>query len=91
MAQDLPSKKQDPIVHKSFWLTLPGFLALLIFGMIGYYIIAAHRAHIAGFFAAFPWILLALLCPLMHLMHGKHHGGNHHHRNKDDSSPKDRE
>lgn len=78
--------------EKSFWITIPGIIALIIIAIIGYYIITAHGAHIAGYFAAFPWIFLVLLCPLMHLMHGGHGGhGKHSHHSHDkekDSSEK---
>lgn len=81
--------RQQPPTNRSFWLTLPGLLAVVIFAIIAFYIIAEHRAHIGGFFAAFPWLLLILLCPLMHLMHG----GHHHHRKKDSekNSPEKRD
>lgn len=72
-------QSQKSSENRSFWFSLPGILAVVIFAIIAFYIIAEHRAHIGGFFAAFPWLLLILLCPLMHLMHG----GHHHHRNKD--------
>ncbi|KTD53902.1 DUF2933 domain-containing protein [Legionella quateirensis] len=74
-----------------------GFILILIFVIIGYYLFTEHRAHVIGFLAAFPWwILLFLLCPLMHLFHGGHGGHSNHktqHDKKDnnlDSNEKDR-
>lgn len=51
-----------------------GFLAVA-----AYFLIAEHRAHLAGWL---PFILLAL-CPLMHLFHG--HGGHGGHGGTPDS------
>lgn len=51
-----------------------GFLAVA-----AYFLIAEHRAHLAGWL---PFILLAL-CPLMHLFHG--HGGHGGHGGAPDS------
>lgn len=75
------SQQQKNSEDKSFWFSIRGCVALIIIAIIGYYLITEHRAHIAGFFAGFPWILLILLCPLMHLMHGGH---GHHHKPKND-------
>lgn len=94
---NLPNKEQEKASEKSFWFTLPGIIALIIIAIIGYYLITEHGAHIAGFFAGFPWLLLLLLCPLMHFfMHGKHSGhsgGNdankHHHEGRKDPSGKE--
>lgn len=71
--------------QKSIWQTLSTFTAVIIIGIIGYYLITEHRAHVVSFFASFPWwILIFLLCPLMHFMHGKHggHGDGHHHEDE---------
>jgi amino acid transporter len=50
--------QQERTKSKSFWLTPSGLVALIIILIIGYYLIAEDGAHIAGFFAAFPWLLL---------------------------------
>lgn len=74
----------------SSWSFARGLILLSIFVIIGYYLITEHRAHVAGFFANFPWwILLFLLCPLMHFFHGGHgsHGQQdekHDHKNDDE-------
>ena len=43
-----------------------GFLAVA-----GFFFFTEHRAHLMG---ALPFVLLAL-CPLMHLLHGRHRHG----------------
>ena len=61
---------------------------LLAFILIaGYFFVAEHRAHLAGYLQYLP-ILLLLACPLLHLfMHGGHdHGAGHDH-----GRPADRE
>ncbi|HCE5375955.1 TPA: DUF2933 domain-containing protein, partial [Legionella pneumophila] len=58
-------------------------------GIISYYLIVEHGAHIASFLGASPLVLLVLLCPLMHLfMHRGHggHGENHHHKSDDEDN-----
>ncbi len=79
MASEQHQHRQDePPKQKSFWQPASNFFALIIIAIIGYYLITQHGAHIAGFFASFPWwILIFLLCPLMHFMHG--HGGHGKH------------
>lgn len=53
-------------------VALIGFLVVAAF-----FLIAEHRAHISGWFAYWPYLLL-LACPLMHLfMHGGHGHGRH--------------
>ncbi|TCO80689.1 DUF2933 family protein [Plasticicumulans lactativorans] len=47
---------------------LLGFLVI-----IGFFLIAEHRAHLLGIL---PWLLL-LACPLMHLFMHHGHGGAH--------------
>ena len=47
---------------------------LLILGILAFFLTAEHRAHAFGIL---PYVLL-LLCPLLHLLHGKHHGGDVH-------------
>jgi amino acid permease len=65
--------------QKAWQPSVRGIILILIFVIIGYYLFTEHRAHVTGFFAAFPWwILLLFLCPLMHLFHGSHRGHSHH-------------
>jgi hypothetical protein len=49
----------------SRWI-FAGFL-----GVAGFFFFTEHRAHLMG---ALPFVLLAL-CPLMHLLHGRHRHG----------------
>ena len=50
-------------------IVLLGFLAIAVF-----FLWTEHRAHLLG---ALPW-LLALACPLMHLLMHRRHGHGHH-------------
>jgi hypothetical protein len=60
----------------SFWTTPNGLAAIVLIGIVVYYLLAEHRAH---FFGALPFLIL-LLCPLMHVfMHGGHRHGGHGH------------
>jgi len=74
--------------ENSRWFSVQGVVAFIIIAIIGYYLLAEHRAHVISLFAAYWWILLFLLCPLMHFMHGGHGGhGDHKDRGKmDDKS-----
>ncbi|WP_412755038.1 DUF2933 domain-containing protein [Legionella pneumophila] len=89
-SQQQPQKGWQPSVR--------GIILILIFMIIGYYLFTEHKAHISDFLAAFPWwILLFLLCPLMHLFHGGHGGHDHHEshshdkkENNSDSQEKDK-
>ncbi len=60
-------------------------------GIISYFLIMEHWAHILPFL---PYLLL-LLCPLMHIfMHGSHghsHGGDQHHHEQPAQHKYDRE
>ncbi|MCW8399411.1 DUF2933 domain-containing protein [Legionella sp. PATHC038] len=81
--------QQKPPEGRHFWRTLPGVIALIIIVIIGYYLIAEHGAHIASFLGASPFLLLILLCPLMHLFMHKGHGGHedsHHHKTENEES-----
>ena len=61
---------------RSFWTTPNGLAAIVLIGIVVYYLLAEHRAH---FFSALPFLIL-LLCPLMHVfMHGGHRHGGHGH------------
>jgi len=53
-------------------------LAAGLFAVIAaFFLIAEHRAHLVGWLAFWPYLLL-LACPLMHLfMHGSHSHGGH--------------
>ncbi|WP_392536720.1 DUF2933 domain-containing protein [Legionella sp. 227] len=80
-------RQQKPQEEKHFWRTPPGVIALIIIVIIGYYLITEHGAHIASLLGASPFLLLILLCPLMHLFMHKGHGGHgdkHHHKPDDD-------
>ena len=53
-------------------------IALIVFLVIAaLFLVAEHRAHLAGWIPYWPYLLL-LACPLMHLfMHGGHGHGGH--------------
>ncbi|MGX8749720.1 DUF2933 domain-containing protein, partial [Legionella pneumophila] len=68
-----PPKPQN---EKRFWSSPSGLVAIVIIGIIGYYLIVEHGVHIASFLGASPLVLLVLLCPLMHLFMHKGHGGH---------------
>ncbi len=53
-------------------------IALIVFLVIAaFFLIAEHQAHLVGWLAFWPYLLL-LACPLMHLfMHGGHGHGGH--------------
>ena len=68
-----------------FWHSRYAIGLVVVGGIAAYFLLAEHRAHIAG---ALPYLLL-LACPLMHLfMHGGH-GGHRHHHHQDKPSPDD--
>lgn len=78
--------------QKDYWRQASHFVAFIIIAIIGYYLITEHKAHVIAFLGSFPWwILLFLLCPLMHFMHG--HGGHgkheehHKHKEENENSP----
>ncbi|HGC5940622.1 TPA: DUF2933 domain-containing protein [Legionella pneumophila] len=89
-------KPPKPQKEKRFWSSPSGMMAVIIIGIIGYYLIVEHGAHIASFLGASPFLLLILLCPLMHLFMHRGHGGheeNHHHKsdNKDTDSSENKD
>lgn len=57
-----------------FWTTPNGLAAIVLIGIVGYYLLTEHRAHV---FAALPWLIL-LLCPLLHVFMHRGHGGHGH-------------
>ena len=68
-----------------FWRSRYAIGLVVVGGIAAYFLLAEHRAHIAG---ALPYLLL-LACPLMHFfMHGGH-GGHGHHHHQDKPSPDD--
>lgn len=72
---------QEP-EKRSWWLSFPGFITIILIIAAGYYLFTEHRAHL---FNILP-LLILLLCPLMHLfMHGRGHGGHNHHHHEDDN------
>ncbi|MHB1947883.1 MAG: DUF2933 domain-containing protein [Gammaproteobacteria bacterium] len=83
-----PTPLEKPPEKKSWWLTFPGFITVILLIAVGYYLFTEHRAHL---FNILP-LLILLLCPLMHMMHGGHggHGGKHHHHKDDNDSPEKR-
>ncbi|HAT1868132.1 TPA: DUF2933 domain-containing protein [Legionella pneumophila] len=88
-----PPKPQN---EKRFWSSPSGLVAIVIIGIIGYYLIVEHGVHIASFLGASPLVLLVLLCPLMHLFMHKGHGGHgegHHHKsdNEDNDSSENKD
>ncbi len=74
----------DPSQHDPeptrFWRSRYA-VGLLVMGAIAaYFLLSEHRAH---FFGALPFLLLLLVCPLMHVFmhhgHGGHAGDHAHH------------
>jgi L-asparagine transporter-like permease len=55
-----------------YWLVLVVFLILVVVLLW-----KEHQAHLIG---ALPWVLILVLCPLMHVFM---HGGHSTHRNQD--------
>ncbi len=47
---------------------------ILISGVIGFYLVTEHTAHLLG---ALPWLIL-LACPLIHVFMHRGHGGHDH-------------
>ncbi len=58
----------------AFWKSPAAIALCVVAAVAAYFLLAAHRAHLAGIL---PYALLAL-CPLMHLLmhHGHGHGGH---------------
>jgi hypothetical protein len=65
-------------------------IALIVFLVIAaFFLITEHRAHLAGWFPYWPYLLL-LACPLMHrFMHGGH--GHRSHGSRDAANESARE
>ncbi len=60
-----------------------GHLPVLLFvGIVVFFLFTEHRAHLFG---VLPYVLL-LLCPLMHLLHGRHHGRTPEHDRSNEHS-----
>ena len=68
---------------RSRWV-LWGFLAVA-----GFFLMAEHRAHLAGWFSIYGIWLLLLACPLMHLFMHHDRGGHAQHKQNQDSSAGD--
>lgn len=65
----------------SFWKTPSGFAALVLIGVVSYFLLMEHREHV---WQLLPYLFL-LACPLLHLfMHGSHggHAGHGNHGNE---------
>lgn len=62
--------------HKiKWWQTNTGTLLVIFFAVGGYFLVNEHSAHIAEN----AFLLILLLCPLIHIfMHGGHGGRGHH-------------
>lgn len=75
----MTSPRHDPSRHGQhhvkphparYWPVLAIFL-----GLAAFLLWEEHQAHILG---ALPWLLILVLCPLMHVfMHGGHGHGRH--------------
>ena len=61
--------------NKSF--VVRNWPTLLILSVIGFYLIAEHRAHLLG---ALPWLIL-LACPFIHIFMHRGHGHSHSQHN----------
>lgn len=83
---DHPKSSDKTPEKKSWWLSFPGFIAIILLLAVGYYLFTEHRAHL---FNILP-LLILLLCPLMHMMHGGHGSKHHHHEKDDNDSPEKR-
>lgn len=72
--------------HRSSRMLWRSLVVLLFFALVGGLLLSAeHRAHTIG---VLPWLLILLLCPLMHVfMHGGHGGrGGHGGDGEDDAT-----
>lgn len=59
-----------------------GLPVLLFVGILLFFLFTEHRAHAFGIL---PYLFL-LLCPLMHLLHGRHHGRTPEHDRSNEPS-----
>jgi ABC-type uncharacterized transport system permease subunit len=60
------ARREDRFRMRS-WIRLPLYVLL---GIAAFFLVTEHRAHLFG---VLPFMLL-VLCPLLHLLHGKRHG-----------------
>lgn len=68
-----PEKPCHPKGFVNWFLSWRGVALTLLLAAVSYYLLAAHREHLA---LALPYLLL-LACPLMHIFgHGHHHSGH---------------
>lgn len=63
----------DEQAQTPWWRTPSGIVLCGFLGVVGFFLITEHTAHVFG---ALPYLLLAA-CPLMHLF--MHHGHGHDH------------
>jgi hypothetical protein len=56
----------------SFFKSRAGIVLLVFLAIAAFYLIAEHRAHLAGIL---PWLFLAA-CPLLHVFMHKGHGSH---------------
>ncbi|MFN0164221.1 MAG: DUF2933 domain-containing protein [Burkholderiales bacterium] len=72
----------------AFWRSPTGIALCVIAAVAGFFLLAEHRAHLAGIL---PYALLAL-CPLMHLfMHRGHGHDDRGHPRQPPRAPQDKE
>lgn len=72
-------KHDEKCEHKGMmchFLSWKGIVFILVLAWISYYLLTAHREHLA---VALPYLFL-LACPLMHIF-GHGHAGHGGHRN----------
>lgn len=75
---------------KFLWRSPLGISALVVIGvLLAAYLFAVHGGHIKGWFAQYGWIILVLICPLMHLFHGGHHSHKNHEHNEHKAESED--
>jgi hypothetical protein len=65
----------QPQASRGFWNSWAGVCAILLLGVLLFYLLTEHTAHLFG---VLPYALL-LVCPLLHILmhrsHAKNQGG----------------
>ena len=74
---------ESPRAPRSWFRSTSGLVLLGFLGIIGFFLITEHTAHLFG---ALPFLLL-LACPLMHFFHRGHGGGHGTGLGKHDGTP----
>lgn len=74
--KDITSQQNDSDVKERsiYSFAMRNWGPILIFSVIGFYLITEHRAHLFG---ALPWLIL-LACPFIHIFMHRGHGGHDH-------------